>query len=297
MSRIGRKPIAIPANVNVTVDGNKVTVAGPKGTLDSTFHAKMAIAVEGGNVVVSRPDDTNESKALHGLTRTLISNMVTGVSEGFTKDLEVIGVGYRVAKQGTNLVMNLGYSHPVIFEEGDGGSKWWGQRIDWLNRISGNRDENLKPFVVEICPWHSKKWGRLDYNNNELVKTIEENTLNPAFYAVQNAKISNCVIAIGKDYCEVLSELGFKEEVRFMPSSGNLEVFVNGSKDLKRGTYWSVYERWPRNKKQELSNRAFTVFSKGENRILCIWSNKGGSNKPPQEGFDTLVKALIEGSY
>ena len=120
MSRIGRKPIAIPAGVNVTVDGNKVTVAGPKGTLDSTFNAKMAIAVEGANVVVSRPDDTNESKALHGLTRTLISNMVTGVSEGFTKDLEVIGVGYRVAKQGTNLVMNLGYSHQVIIPETDG---------------------------------------------------------------------------------------------------------------------------------------------------------------------------------
>ena len=120
MSRIGRKPIAIPANVNVTVDGNKVTVAGPKGTLDSTFASTMAIAVEGANVVVSRPDDTNESKALHGLTRTLISNMVTGVSEGFTKDLEVIGVGYRVAKQGTNLVMNLGYSHQVIVPETDG---------------------------------------------------------------------------------------------------------------------------------------------------------------------------------
>ena len=117
MSRIGRKPIAIPANVNVTVDGNKVTVAGPKGTLDSTFASTMAIAVEGANVVVSRPDDTKESKALHGLTRTLISNMVTGVSEGFTKDLEVIGVGYRVAKQGTNLVMNLGYSHQVIIPE------------------------------------------------------------------------------------------------------------------------------------------------------------------------------------
>ena len=120
MSRIGRKPIAIPANVNVTVDGNKVTVAGPKGTLDSTFASTMAIAVEGANVVVSRPDDTKESKALHGLTRTLISNMVTGVSEGFTKDLEVIGVGYRVAKQGTNLVMNLGYSHQVIVPETDG---------------------------------------------------------------------------------------------------------------------------------------------------------------------------------
>ena len=120
MSRIGRKPIAIPAGVKVTVDGNKVTVAGPKGTLDSTFNAKMAIAVEGENVVVSRPDDEKESKALHGLTRTLISNMVTGVSEGFTKDLEVIGVGYRVAKQGTNLVMNLGYSHQVIIPETDG---------------------------------------------------------------------------------------------------------------------------------------------------------------------------------
>ena len=120
MSRIGRKPIAIPANVNVTVDGNKVTVAGPKGTLDSTFASTMSIVVEGTNVVVSRPDDEKESKALHGLTRTLISNMVTGVSEGFTKDLEVIGVGYRVAKQGTNLVMNLGYSHQVIIPETDG---------------------------------------------------------------------------------------------------------------------------------------------------------------------------------
>ena len=119
MSRIGRKPIAIPAGVTVTVDGNKVTVAGPKGTLDSTFHQKMAIAVEGETVVVSRPDDSNECKALHGLTRTLISNMVTGVSEGFTKDLEVIGVGYRVAKQGKDLVMNLGYSHQVIMSEND----------------------------------------------------------------------------------------------------------------------------------------------------------------------------------
>lgn len=120
MSRIGRKPIAIPAGVKVTVDGSKVTVAGPKGTLDSTFAETMAIVVEDANVVVSRPDDTKESKALHGLTRTLISNMVTGVSEGFTKDLEVIGVGYRVAKQGTNLVMNLGYSHQVIVPETDG---------------------------------------------------------------------------------------------------------------------------------------------------------------------------------
>ena len=114
MSRIGRKPIAIPAGVKVTVDGNNVTVAGPKGTLNSTFHPNMTIAVEGDTVVVSRPDDENENKALHGLTRSLIHNMVVGVSEGFSKDLEVLGVGYRVAKQGTNLVMNLGFSHQVI---------------------------------------------------------------------------------------------------------------------------------------------------------------------------------------
>ena len=120
MSRIGRKPITIPAGVKVTVDGSKVTVAGPKGTLDSTFHPSMAIAVEGEHVVVSRPDDEKESKALHGLTRTLISNMITGVSTGYSKDLEVIGVGYRVAKQGTNLVMNLGFSHQVIMPEIDG---------------------------------------------------------------------------------------------------------------------------------------------------------------------------------
>ena len=120
MSRIGRKPIAIPAGVKVTVDGNNVTVAGPKGTLNSTFHNKMTVKVEGETVVVTRPDDENESKSLHGLTRTLISNMVTGVSEGFSKELEVLGVGYRVAKQGTNLVMNLGYSHQVIVPEVDG---------------------------------------------------------------------------------------------------------------------------------------------------------------------------------
>lgn len=120
MSRIGRKPIAIPAGVKVTVDGNNVTVAGPKGTLNSTFHSKINIAVEGDTVVVSRPDDSNESKSLHGLTRTLVNNMVTGVSEGYSKELEVLGVGYRVAKQGTNLVMNLGYSHQVIVPEIDG---------------------------------------------------------------------------------------------------------------------------------------------------------------------------------
>ena len=119
MSRIGRKPIAIPAGVTVTVDGNNVTVTGPKGTLNSTVNPAMTVAVEGATVVVSRPDDDAKNRSLHGLTRTLIANMVEGVTNGFTKELEVLGVGYRVAKQGKDLVMNLGYSHQVIMSEND----------------------------------------------------------------------------------------------------------------------------------------------------------------------------------
>ena len=119
MSRIGRKPIAIPAGVTVTVDGNNVTVTGPKGTLNSTVSPLMTVAVEGATVVVSRPDDEAKSRSLHGLTRTLIANMVEGVTNGFTKELEVLGVGYRVAKQGKDLVMNLGFSHQVIMSETD----------------------------------------------------------------------------------------------------------------------------------------------------------------------------------
>lgn len=120
MSRIGRKHIAIPAGVEVKVNGHEVTVKGPKATLTQTFHHDMAIAVEDGAVVVTRPSDEKEHRSLHGLTRTLIANMVHGVSEGFSKELEINGVGYRAAKQGKNLVMTLGYSHQVIMPEIDG---------------------------------------------------------------------------------------------------------------------------------------------------------------------------------
>ena len=119
MSRIGRKPINIPAGVEVKVDGSCVTVKGPKGTLTQKFQPSMNIAVEGAEIVVTRPNDDKESRSLHGLTRTLIHNMVVGVTEGFKKELEVNGVGYRVQKQGTNLVMNLGFSHQVIVPETD----------------------------------------------------------------------------------------------------------------------------------------------------------------------------------
>ena len=120
MSRIGRKPINIPAGVNVTVDGNVITVKGPKGALTQKVHPNMTVSVDGNEILVTRPDDEKENKSLHGLTRTLIHNMVVGVTEGFKKELDVNGVGYRVQKQGKNLVMNLGYSHQVIVPEVDG---------------------------------------------------------------------------------------------------------------------------------------------------------------------------------
>ena len=117
MSRIGRKPVVIPAGVEVTLDGNTVTVKGPKGTLTRTFHNRMNIAVENNEIVVTRPSDDKEDRSLHGLTRTLISNMVEGVTTGFKKELEINGVGYRASKEGKNLVMVLGYSHKVVMPE------------------------------------------------------------------------------------------------------------------------------------------------------------------------------------
>ena len=117
MSRIGKKPITIPAGVDVKINGSEVTVKGPKGELKNTFNPDIAIAIEGTEIIVTRPSDNKNHRALHGLTRTLVANMVEGVTNGYTKELEVNGVGYRVQKQGKNLVMNLGFSHQVIMEE------------------------------------------------------------------------------------------------------------------------------------------------------------------------------------
>ena len=118
MSRIGKKPVVIPANVTVDIaEGNVVTVKGPKGTLTNTFHADMILSVEGNVLTVSRPSDEAQHRALHGLTRTLIANMVEGVDKGYSKVLEVNGVGYRAEKKGNQLVMRLGYSHEVIMDE------------------------------------------------------------------------------------------------------------------------------------------------------------------------------------
>ncbi len=149
MSRIGRMPIAIPAGVTVTVaENNNVTVKGPKGTLSRVLPAEMEIKVEGAVVTVSRPNDLKRIKSLHGLTRTLINNMVIGVSQGYEKTLEINGVGYRAAKEGNKLNLTLGYSHPVIMEDPEGITT----SVDGTNKIiiKGIDKEKVGQFAAEI---------------------------------------------------------------------------------------------------------------------------------------------------
>ena len=149
MSRIGRLPVAIPEGVTVTVaEGNKVTVKGPQGTLERVLPAEMTIQVEDGHVVVTRPSDLKKMKSLHGLTRTLISNMVTGVHTGYEKVLEVNGVGYRCSKSGKKLTLNLGYSHPVEMEDPEGIETV----LDGQNKITvkGISKEKVGQYAAEI---------------------------------------------------------------------------------------------------------------------------------------------------
>ena len=120
MSRIGNKPITVPEGVEIKIDGQKITVKGPKGTLEKEFHKNMKINLEGNVLTVVRPDDQPENRSLHGLTRTLLNNMIEGTTKGFERKLEVNGVGYRASKKGNNLLLNLGYSHPVEVEAPEG---------------------------------------------------------------------------------------------------------------------------------------------------------------------------------
>jgi len=148
MSRIGRKPITIPAGVEVTFADGVVTAKGPKGTLTYAPNPNMAIAIEGNEVTVTRPNDEKENRSLHGTTRTMIANMVEGVANGYKKELDVNGVGYRVAKQGKQLVMNLGYSHQVFMEEIDGISI----EVPGPNKIiiSGADKQLVGQFAAEV---------------------------------------------------------------------------------------------------------------------------------------------------
>lgn len=148
MSRIGKLPIAVPAGVTVEItETNGVTVKGPKGTLEDTFAPQIGIKLEGAEIIVTRPDDKKENKALHGLTRALIHNMVVGVSEGFSKTLEVNGVGYKAQKQGNKLVLSLGYSHPVEMEDPEGvESQVDGNKIV----VSGISKQKVGQYSAEI---------------------------------------------------------------------------------------------------------------------------------------------------
>lgn len=120
MSRVGRKPIAVPSGVTVTLDNSVITVKGPKGTLSRELHKDMKITIEDSNISVERPSDNKLHRSLHGTTRSVVANMVNGVTEGYAKVLELVGVGYRANKSGNKLVLNVGYSHPVEIQQEDG---------------------------------------------------------------------------------------------------------------------------------------------------------------------------------
>ena len=148
MSRVGRMPIAVPAGVTVDIaENNHVTVKGPKGTLERVLPAEMEITVEGAEILVKRPNDLKRNKSLHGLTRTLIHNMVVGVTDGYTKTLEVNGVGYRAQKQGKKLVLSLGYSHPVEIEDPEGLTT---TVEDNKIKVSGIDKEKVGQYAAEI---------------------------------------------------------------------------------------------------------------------------------------------------
>ncbi len=148
MSRIGKMPIKIPAGVDVAINGSEVTVKGPKGALNQTFSSEITIAKEGDEILVTRPSDNKKHRSLHGLTRTLVANMVEGVLNGYSKELEVNGVGYRAAKQGKDLVLNLGYSHQVIMPEVDGITV----EVPAPNKIivSGPDKQKVGQFAAEV---------------------------------------------------------------------------------------------------------------------------------------------------
>ncbi len=151
MSRIGKLPIAVPAGVEVTIDGTTVTAKGPKGELTRTFQPMMIIEREGDEILVKRPDDTREARSLHGLTRTLIHNMVEGVSTGFSKKLQLVGVGYRAALKGKDLEMQLGYSHPVHVEAPEGITFEVPSQTEII--VSGPSKEMVGQVAANIRKW------------------------------------------------------------------------------------------------------------------------------------------------
>ena len=170
MSRIGRLPITVPAGVTIDIkDGNTVTVKGPKGELTRTFAPELGISLEDGTLTVTRPNDLKKNKALHGLTRALINNMVIGVSTGFSKVLEVNGVGYKAAKQGNKLVLSLGYSHPVEMIDPEGiESSVEGNKIT----VSGISKEKVGQYAAEIRTPEPYKGKGIKYSDEIIRRKV-----------------------------------------------------------------------------------------------------------------------------
>lgn len=172
MSRIGLKPIAVPAGVEVTIGAeNEITVKGPKGTLSNKLSNEMIIKKEENTIVVERPTENKKHKSLHGLTRTLINNMVVGVSEGFEKKLEVKGVGYRAAKQGNKLVMNLGFSHPVEMEDPEGITTEVPNQLEIL--VKGIDKQLVGNYAAKIRSWRKPepyKGKGIKYSDEVIVR-------------------------------------------------------------------------------------------------------------------------------
>ncbi len=151
MSRIGKQPIAVPAGVDVTIDGNTVTVKGPKGTLTRSFPAIMSIKREGDEIIVTRPDDSREARSYHGLTRTLVHNMVEGCANGFSKKLQLVGVGYRAALKGRDLEMQLGFSHPVSVKAPEGIKLEVPSQTEII--VSGASKQQVGQIAADIRKW------------------------------------------------------------------------------------------------------------------------------------------------
>ena len=151
MSRIGKKPIAVPAGVEVKIDGRKVTVKGPKGEISREFNQGMNIALENNEIVITRPDEENETRALHGLTRALLHNMVVGVTEGFSKKLEIVGVGYHAKMQGTNLNLPRGFSPPVVVVPPEGVESSTPSSLEIV--VSGVDAQKVGQVAAEIRSW------------------------------------------------------------------------------------------------------------------------------------------------
>lgn len=152
MSRIGKMPVPVPAGVEVSIEGSKVMVKGPKGALTREFHPELSISFDEGTLVVKRPNDERSFKALHGLTRALINNMVIGVTEGYSKTLEIRGTGYRAELQGTTLVMNLGFSHPVVIEPPEGIEFESNPRASTVT-VKGYDKELVGRIAAELRAW------------------------------------------------------------------------------------------------------------------------------------------------